>query len=218
MAHRQRITEDSSVQMPNVRACSPFTAHREGKTAVRSALANGESVPPAAGRALTETGAAGIELLREEAVVAEALQRVPGGDDRHHDEPAAQHVQEAAHPAAAAAATAAAAPRRAPAPGLRPAPPSCAPIGCGCVAPRARHEAARATSANRRPLRAGPGPAPTLPVARGGGSVARARWSGRDGAGGARAVRAGRGRPPPVVVVTGKRREWPPDRAAPMGL
>lgn len=38
MAHRQRITEDSSVQMPNVRACSPFTAHREGETTVTAAV------------------------------------------------------------------------------------------------------------------------------------------------------------------------------------
>lgn len=158
MAHRQRITEDSSVQMPNVRACRPFTTHKEGKTAVRSAPANGEGFPPAGGRALTETGAAGIELLREEAVVAEALQRVPGGDDGHHDEPAAQHVQEAAHPAAASAA--AAAPRGAPAPGLRPAPPSCSPIGCGRTAPRARHAGARAPPPIEGRAARGPVPPP----------------------------------------------------------
>lgn len=122
-------------------------------------------------------------------MVAEALQRVPGRDDGHHDEPAAQHVQEPAHPAAATAA----APHRPSAPGLRPAPPSCAPIGCGRAAPCARHAAARAASANRRPPGAGPDPAPSLPIARRGGSAARARYGGRDGAGGARAVRAGRG-------------------------
>lgn len=61
-----------------------------------------EGDPQAPGRparaALTEAGAGGVQLLREEAVIAEALQGIPGGDDRHHHQPAAQHVQEPAHP------------------------------------------------------------------------------------------------------------------------
>lgn len=61
-------------------------APRSGGRLPGAAAAAEEATPGlgAAGAILTEAGAGGVQLLREEAVVAEALQGVPGGDDRHH--------------------------------------------------------------------------------------------------------------------------------------
>lgn len=103
--------------------------------------------------ALTEAGAGGVELLRDEAVVAEALQGVPGRDDGHHEQPAAQHAEEPAHPAARP--TGGALSSRSPR-GPTP-PPSRAPIG---RRPRAtRRESPTHQSA---PSLAALGPAPFL--------------------------------------------------------
>lgn len=182
----------------------------------------------AAGTALTEAGAGGVQLLREEAVVAEALQGVPGGDDRHHHQPAAQHVQEPAHPPgrheacpqgpgrghrpASPAAGRALPPGRLPHPALPPPAPAAhdavsTPIGHGRAAPSTHHADVRASAANRIPRRQGGGPAPPWPR-----PPCGRRRKKRPGARlicCACAVRVGRGHRPSVVVVTGKRREGP---------
>lgn len=46
---------------------------------------------------LTKVWLASVELLIEEGVVPEALQRVPCSDDGHYYQPATQHIQEPAH-------------------------------------------------------------------------------------------------------------------------
>lgn len=46
---------------------------------------------------LTKLWRARVELLRQKAVISEALHGVAHGDDRHHDQPAPQDVQEATH-------------------------------------------------------------------------------------------------------------------------
>lgn len=46
---------------------------------------------------LTKLWRARVELLRQKAVISEALHGVAHGDDGHHDQPAPQDVQEATH-------------------------------------------------------------------------------------------------------------------------
>lgn len=249
MAQRQRITDDSRVQMPKVRAWSPFTVQRRevahgdhaqprlpppnpagtagGSRARKQSLGRGPQDGPrsTAGRrlpgleaavtALTEAGAGGVQLLREEAVVAEALQGVPGGDDRHHHQPAAQHVQEPAHPAGRyETCLHEPSPRYRPQlsarrhPLLQPPPPASTPAGCGLSTPPARRSDTRASTANRRPRRRQRFP-PLFSL------VAPATREEVEAAAAAKRLRVrlaccacaiGGGHRLPVVVVTGERR------------
>ncbi len=53
------------------------------------------------GQVLTIIRCSCVELLRQEAVVSEALHCVSHRDHWHHEQPAPQHIQKATHPSPA---------------------------------------------------------------------------------------------------------------------